>query len=237
MIAEDYYPQVGDKVKILPRNGSQEDYYPQYIDGMLKYVGQLAIITQVMKTSCNIDLDDGMFHWPYEALQLVNSEMDKTINPNELKNGDYIKITNTATDSSSIYIFREVKNNIIYRHADYSLINKSINVNPDICWLIGNATKITYATEEERKLLDKALLEQGFRWNSSTKQLESIGVVDLPTNDLTVQSVLCNSIYDSIQKVDSIFEGTPNCAKKEKQTKTELNLFPKKKHYQLNFNY
>lgn len=228
--------KVGDIVKILPRNGSQEDYHPQYVDGMLKYVGQLATITQVGKISCNIDLNNS-YYWPFNALQLVTSEMDKTINSNELKNGDYIKIVDLYTKQFCIYIFKEMIDNKIYRHAAYFSIFKNIDICSNKFYSINNYIKITYATEEEKKLFDNALLKKGYRWNSLTNQLEIIGVVDLPTNGLAVQSVLRNSIYGSIQKVDDMFTGTLSCTKEEKQTETELNLFPEKKHYQLNFNY
>lgn len=68
---------------------------------------------------------------------------------------------------------------------------------------------------------------------TSAKQLDSIGLVDISTNDLRVQPIelssLCTScLTNYIQRVDTI---------EEPQTETELNLFPKKKHYQLNFNY
>lgn len=198
--------KVGDKVKILSRNGSKEDYYPQYVNGMQKYAGRLATITKVTKISCQIDLDDSSYYWPFNVLQLVTSEMDETVDLHELKNGDYIKITShLLKDFSLIYIFKEVKNKSIYRHVSYDIESKTIDVNSKTWWLFENNTKITYATEEESKLLDEALLKEGYRWNNLTKQLYNIGVA--------------------------------NHTKEETQTETELNLFPKKKHYQLNFNY
>lgn len=230
--------KVGDKVKILPRNSSQEDYYPQYVDGMLKYVGQLATITQVMKTSCNIDLDDSSYYWPFNALQLVTSEIGETVDPHKLKNGDYIKITShLLKDLSLIYIFKEIKNKSIYRHVSYNIESKTIDVNSKTWWLFENNTEITYATEEESKLLDEALLKEGYRWNSLTKQLDSIGIVDISTNGLTYQPADVSSFYNSIQKAMDTITGTINWKKEEIQTETGLNLFPKKKHYQLNFNY
>jgi hypothetical protein len=164
--------------------------------------------------------------------------MDEIVNPHNLKNGDYIKITNNKS-ISYIYIFREIRDGNIYRHAAYSSYSKDISVNPNQYWSIKNDTKITYATEEEKRLLDNALLEKCYRWNSLTKQLESIGVVDLGINDLSVlQPIhLSSSFYDSILGINNMPTGTISCTKEEPQTETELNLFPKKKHYQLNFNY
>lgn len=234
--------KVGDKVKILPRNSPQEDYYPQYVDGMLKYVGQLATITQVMKTSCNIDLDDSSYYWPFNALQLVTSEIGETVDPHKLKNGDYIKLTSALCKNTSlIYIVKEVKDNVIYRHASYSLSDKNISVDSDRHWFVIKTTEITYATEEERKLLNNALLKEGFIWNDLTKQLESVGEVNVSLTNtystgINVQPLDLSSIQASIQ---NFYDYTKllNHTKEEPQTETELNLFPKKKHYQLNFNY
>lgn len=233
--------KVGDKVKILPRNGFQEDYYPKYVDGMLKYAGRLATITLVMETSYKIDLDDSKYYWPFEALQLVISEIDEPVDPHNLKNGDYIKIINTSTDIPFIYLFREVKNNIIYKHAAYSLMDKNIYVYPDNNWLVNSTTKITYATKEEKQLLDKALLEQGYIWNNSTKQLDSIGVVDVSLantylNDFSVPSVDVSSFQNFIQRINTVTNLLSD-TKEKSQTETELNMFPTKKHCQLNFNY
>ena len=63
--------------------------------------------------------------------------------------------------------------------------------------------------------------------------------VDLGINDLTALQLIhsSSSFYDSILGINNMPTGTPSGTKEEKQTETELNLFPKKKHYQLNFNY
>lgn len=224
-----YQFKVGDKVKILPRYDCATNYYPTYTDTMQKYVGQLATITNVYKLSCQIDLDDSSYYWPLNALQLVTSEIGETVDPHKLKNGDYIKITShLLKDLSLIYIFKEVKNKSIYRHVSYNIESKTIDVNSKTWWLFENNTEITYATEEERKLLDNALIKEGYVWNEVTKQLDSI--MNLIGTNLTNTCTTGINVYD--MRID-----TPDCTKEEKQTETELNLFPKKKHYQLNFNY
>ncbi len=217
--------EVGDKVKIL--------HSPNYIDDMRKYEGRLATITKITIAGYHIDLDNGCYYWSYETLQLVTSEMNKTVDPCELKNGDYVKITNDLVNSISfIYLFKEMKDKKIYRHASYCLDDGTINLDPNTLWNITSMTKITYATEEEKKLLDKALLKQGYIWNKLTKHLENIGLINL-----SAQPVDFSSFRNSIQKTSDVITGTLNCTKEEPQTETELNLFPKKKHYQLNFNY
>lgn len=233
--------KVGDIVKILPKDDST-NYLPSYMYGMEQYAGQIATIINISGKSCQINLDRGIYYWPFNALQLVNSEMDKTVDPSELKNGDYIKITSSVADVSLIYLFKEVKNNRIYRHASYFPDNKNANVNPNNCWIANSTTKITYATEEEKKLLDNVLLEQGYKWNNLTKQLDSIGLVNIGLtntypNGISAQPVDVSSFRNSIQKTNDMITGTLSCTKEETQTETELNLFPKKKHYQLNFNY
>ena len=222
--------KIGDKVKILPKDDST-NYLPLYTYAMERYAGQLATIINISRQSCQINLDRGVYYWPFNALQLVTSEVDKTVNPSELKNGDYIKLTNTYTKTSLIYLFKEVKDDVIYKHAAYSLSNKNISVDLDRHWFVSKTTKINYATEEERKLLNKALLEQGFVWNDLTKQLDFIGLIDL-----NVQPIDFSTFKNSIQKATDV-TNLLSCTEKEPQTETELNLFPKKKHYQLNFNY
>ena len=231
--------KVGDIVKILPRDASQK-FSSNYTDGMQKYEGRLARITKVTMAGYHIDLDNGCYYWPFNALQLSTLETIKLVSPYELKNGDYIKITNYLFDGIPfvyVYLFKETKNNIIYRHAAYNLYDKVIDLDPTTYWRVTNATKITYATEEERKLLDNALLERGYWWNSSTKQLDNIGTVDIGIDSSNITLVDTSSFRNSIQKINDMITGTISCTKEEPQTETELNLFPKKKHYQLNFNY
>lgn len=223
--------KVGDKVKILPRDDSAK-YLPLYVDSMQKYTGQLATVTIVTSNGCRIDLDNSFWNWPFNALELITSETDETVDPDELKNGDYIKITNSLADKVTyIYIFKNMKDKKICRHVAYHLDSKAISFNPNIGWDFTKTTKINYATEEERKLLNKALLEQGFVWNDLTKQLDFIGLIDL-----NVQPIDFSTFKNSIQKANDI-TNLLSCTKEEPQTETELNLFPTKKHYQLNFNY
>lgn len=229
--------KVGDKVKILPKNVSQE-YWPTYVDGMIEYAGQLATIIRIINPNhYKINLDNGSHIWSHEILQLVTSETDKLIDINELKNGDYIKLTSTLGKRLSlIYLFRKVKDNIIYRHASYSPSNNSIDIDPNKHWSFNNTTKITYATEEERKLLDNALIKEGYVWNEITKQLDSIiSLTDTSLTSISFQPVDYSSFKNCIQC--DMRTGTSDYIKEEKQTEAELNLFPKKKHYQLDFNY
>ena len=166
---------------------------------------------------------------------------NQNVSPYNLKNGDYIKLTSTKFNIPSIYLFKEMQGNRLERHASYDLKHKTISVQPQH-WLFGDSTKITYATEEERKLLDNALLERGLKWNNLTKQLDSIDSVNIDltntcSNGIIAQPVDVSSFRDSIERVHDMFVDSLSCAKEEPQTETELNLFPKKKHYQLNFNY
>lgn len=166
---------------------------------------------------------------------------NQNVSPYNLKNGDYIKIISTKSNISFIYLFKEMQSNRIWRHASYDLKCRISSVYPHYC-LFNDNTKITYATEEERKLLDNALLEQGFKWNNLTKQLESIGIVDIKPKDFNVSSIDSlhldtSCIKSQIQRLNDMLMDSPNYRKRETQTETELNLFPKKKHYQLNFNY
>ena len=63
--------KVGDEVKVLPRKGSETNYSPWYIDDMQRYAERFAIIIGATESSCKINLDGGLYHWPFEALQLV----------------------------------------------------------------------------------------------------------------------------------------------------------------------
>lgn len=166
---------------------------------------------------------------------------NQNVSPYNLKNGDYIKIISTKSDMSFIYLFKEMQRNRIWRHASYDLKHRISNVYPRY-WLFNDNTKITYATEEEKKLLDNALLEKGYIWNNLTKQLDSIDSVNIDltntcSNGIIAQPVDVSSFRDSIERVHDMFVDSLSCAKEEPQTETELNLFPEKKHYQLNFNY
>lgn len=166
---------------------------------------------------------------------------NQNVSPYNLKNGDYIKIISTKFDIPFICLFKEMQSNRIWRHASYDLKYRTSDVYPRY-WLFNDNTKITYATEEERKLLDNVLLEQGLKWNNLTKQLDNIGVVDTSINNLKVQPIDISPLYpsyvnNSIQRINDLLTDLPSFTKTETQIETELNLFPKKKHYQLNFNY
>lgn len=146
-----------------------------------------------------------------KAVKLVNE--NEYLHPTELKDGDFIKIWNNL--GRFIYIFKKCENNIIYRHASFDLNCNEVNVDSSIKWgKFTKSTKITYATEEEKNLLNAALLKEGYIWINSTKELEAIQI-----------STFLNF---SDVSLDFIEENT---------NKEELNLFPTKKHYQLNFNY
>lgn len=146
----------------------------------------------------------------------VSSESkDKYLHPTELKDGDFIKIWNDW--ARFIYIFKKYENNNIYRYASFDLNYNDADTNSHIKWgEFKESTKITYATEEEKNLLNEALFKKGYIWNNSTKKLDTI------QNLISSDNVKYNISLDFVE---------------DNMNKEELNLFPTKKHYQLNFNY
>lgn len=203
--------KVGDKVKILPRKGDPEDYIGTYIDEMLQFVGKTATIRKVNPDS--IYLVENKWTWDSKALELVGEkEESKTIDIHQAKDGDYISITNNI-GIKYIVLFKGIEGNLVLRHATYNLCSHKlgfIKTNGLKSWgTLLDISMVNYATEEEKQLLDSKLLEAGYKWNNSTKKLEAI---DSP-----------NTLI--------------NRDKPETQFEAELNLFPTKKHYQLNFNY
>lgn len=130
---------------------------------------------------------------------------------NQAKDGDYLSITNNI-GTKYIVLFRNINGISVTRYATYNSNANVLYFNAQKnygCWgYLSGISKVNYATEEEKRLLDSKLLEEGYRWNSFTKKLEAI---------------------DSSTSI--------NMDKPETQFEAELNLFPTKKHYQLNFNY
>ena len=241
--------KIGDKVRILPRQGSSEDYRSSYVDEMLDCVGKTAII--VSCDLANITTikwpDDGYVYilegyswsWNSSMLELVensDSKEEEYIHPSKLKDGDFIKIRYGNT-KDFIYIFKEYENDCVYRHVSLDLNDSMLNTNSS-CW--GKFTsndKITYATEEEKKLLNEALLKGGYIWDNSTKELKSIQSATLMNLDaITVGPVTNIGLIDyPITSKTKYYISLDSV--EEEINKEELNLFPTKKHYQLNFNY
>ena len=229
--------KVGDKVKILDRVGDERSYYPSYTNNMLKYAGNITSIKEITNRGALV-LDNNDYFWDKKAVKLVNE--DKYLYPSQLKDGDFIKIGNSFV--TYIYIFKEYKNNIIYRHASFNLNNSRINIDPFINWsCIDKTIKITYATEEEKILLNTALLKEGYIWNDLTKKLQNIQTVALSNNSVVTINGLpmvndLVDIYNFYPAISHIKYRVFTDSIKEKTNKEELNLFPTKEHYRLNFN-
>lgn len=236
--------KIGDKVRILPRQGSSEDYRSAYVDEMLKYVGRTATIKW-----CNItDLiagkwpDDGYvymleefgfgWNWNSSMLELVensDSKEEEYIHPSKLKDGDFIRIR-TGNYKGLIYIFKEYKDNNIYRYVSLDLNDSELNTNSSVGWgTFTSNDKITYATEEERKLLLEALAKEGYYWDFGANTLTPIETITL-AKSISVDTV--QPITNPYKTPINLFN--PNS---KQEDFNELNLFPTKKHYQLNFNY
>ena len=205
--------KVGDKVRILPRN-SDIFYTPMYTDGMTQYAGQIDTVSEIHDKTGSISLERiSDYYWNPKALELVNEkEESKAMNVNQAKDGDYLSITNN-NGNKYIVIFRNIKDKEVIRYATYDSDANALyfdaQKNYGYWGNLSGISKVNYATEEEKQLLDSELREAGYSWNNSTKKLEAI---DSP-----------NTLI--------------NRDKPETQFEAEVNLFPTKKHYQLNFNY
>lgn len=164
----------------------------------------------------------------------------KEVQPSELKAGDYIRISDR--NFTFIYIFKEYKNDVIYRYVNYDLDTDMCDTNGTGCWggYCSSYDKITYATEEEKRLLNDALLEKGYIWDNVNKKLVEVGSANLTTteqSDLDIADILYDTpstiaINKYVISNDGLYT-----EKIQEEPKEELNLFPTKKHYQLNFNY
>ena len=228
--------KVGDKVKILDRVGAGGTYNPFYFDAMLQYAGTLTSVKEVVD-SHSLLLDNNPYYWDKRTLELVNE--DEYLHPSELKDGDFIKIESSIC--SLIYIFKEYKNNIIYRYVSLNLGNKCLDINSSTHWIFRDSDKITYATEEEKKLLLRVLYKEDYIWNNTTKQLLKVGTATL-SSDIGIPEQTGLYYTDTAIKPTAIYNGIPiysadAIANLKEESKEELNLFPTKKHYQLNFNY
>lgn len=192
--------KIGDKVRILPKDDNLR-YFPTYLSGMQKYSGQISTVCEIENGSVKLAND---FWWDPKALELVDEkEESKTIDINQVRDGDYIIITNNR-GIKYIVLFKCIKNSSIIRHATYNLSTEEFYFSIYGYWgELSSVSRIDYATEEEKQLLDSKLLEKGYRWNNFTKEIEGIDSSDISIN---------------IDKPETQFEA-------------ELNLFPTKKHY------
>lgn len=62
----------------------------------------------------------------------------------------------------------------------------------------------------------------------------NVSLANTCPNTISAQTVNVSSLQNSIQRTNDV-TNLPKCTQEEPQTETELNLFPTKKHYQLNF--
>lgn len=228
--------KVGDTVKILDRVGDENNYSPIYANSMLKYAGTLTTIKNITGAGSLI-LDNNEFIWDQKTVKLVNE--DKYIHPSELKDGDFIKISNNDI-KGLIYIFKEYKDGDVYRHACFDLEYSDLNIVPSGVWRYfkKESDKITYATEEEKNLLNKALLKEGYIWNNTAKQLQKVDTITINDSTGIIDISKEHCISDCVSRVNPVH--IPSHTKYGvfvDTDKEELNLFPTKKHYQLNFNY
>lgn len=235
--------KVGDKVRILPRKDSSGDYRFSYVNEMLDYVGKTATIINYtfLKDSAKKWPDDGYAYtlkglgwaWSSSMLKLVedsDSKEEKYIHPSQLKDGDIIKIWNKP-NRSFIYIFKKYEDDCIYRYASVYLEDCSFNTNPKLHFgYSAESTKITYATEDEKKLLREILSANGYYWDDNNHLLMTRPKeYDVITNPISPLINKYKTFVDS-----TIYKSHPNSKQEDSD---ELNLFPTKKHYQLNFNY
>lgn len=198
-----------------------------------------------------------------KVLDALNKEYDRQfgttkqfsaeeyINPRDLKDGDYIHIKSCGFEA--IYIFKEFKENKIFRHAYYDCQSNSITINTHSFLLCTKDIEIRKATSDEIRTLDNALYEQhSLCWNPRKKGLEKVGIATLRSDwhDLTVDvgAINTNAINIDDCVVNTIVNKNPNyydyyCGSEQPLTPSEsisnisIKTFIKsKKHYQLNFN-
>lgn len=227
--------KVGDTVKILDRVGEEINYSPIYTNNMLKYAGTLTSIKEITGYG-SLKLDNNDCYWDKKAVKLVNE--DKEVHPSRLKEGDYIKLYSENTKISFLYIVKEVKGNNIYRHAGYDIDSNLLYIDAVSHWSLSDSTKITYATPEEKKRLNDILLKRGYIWNNEAKQLQNVDTITInnSTGIIDIPKEYC--ISDCISRVNPThIPSHPKYGVFVDTDKKELNLFPTKKHYQLNFNY
>jgi len=235
--------KIGDKVRILPRKGSSGDYRANYVNEMLDYVGKTTTIIDYKLSNAGACKwpDDGYIYtlkgfawaWNSSMLELVedsDSKEEKYIHPSQLKDGDIIKIW-LEPDYNFIYIFKKYEDNCIHRYAGIYLKDCSFSTNPNLHFgYSAESTKITYATEDEKKLLREILSANGYYWNADNHLL----MTKPKKYDVAIHPISpIISKYKTF--VDpAIYKSHPNSKQEDSD---ELNLFPTKKHYQLNFNY
>ena len=177
-----------------------------------------------------------------KVLDAFNKEYDKkfgnNMNPEDLKEGDYIYIKDGWFEA--IYIFKSFENPKINRYVCYKY-NDIIDVSNNYI-VYKKDTKIRKATSDEIQTLNNALCVQyGLFWNPCTKSLESVGITTLRSDwhDLTVNvgAVNTNAMNIDGRIVNTSVDRVTNYSSKPKEVTIDINNFiTKNKHYQLNFN-
>lgn len=196
-----------------------------------------------------------------KVLDALNEEYDKQfgstygfLRPEDLKEGDYIYIEDSANGFKAIYIFKSFEDNLIKRYVYYNLNSAVINISTTGCRVYTNTIKIRKANTTERELLDNSLyVRENLFWNSVTKKLEEVkgtykssevcSVSDIGYTDLRVDVggysfdqlapiAVKESSWNQLREASKAIE-SPTIA----EPTININDFIKeKKHYQLNFN-
>ena len=91
----------------------------------------------------------------------------------KFKDGDIVYIkTRGYNQNEFIIIFKEIKNDHIYRYISFSH-QTLYTIKNTVCHLI-NVEEIRFATEEEKAELFNAIKANGYKWNPETKTLEML---------------------------------------------------------------
>ena len=174
-----------------------------------------------------------------KVLDALNKEYDRQfgseeyINIENCKNGDYLCVEDGKF--KAIYIFRERRGDIVYRHAFYRCDCRYLDT--DEGYLnIKSTTKIRKATNDEIQTLNDALLVQKrLFWNPISKRLENVEpFISVGVQDITDTVSNRKLVYKALE-VENIIEhpSTPSETVPDISIKT---FIKSKKHYKLNFN-
>jgi len=224
----DWWLHISDVTNYYPADVLNVDY-PKFIKSILGYD----------KNNNSVKSKEDLI----KVLDAFNKEYDKkfgnNINPEDLKDGDYIYIENIRF--KAIYIFKSFVNTRINRYVYYDLIINRVDILDGYITYTKN-TKIRKATSDEIQTLNNALyVQHSLFWNPCTKSLESVGIATLRSDwhDLTVNvgAVNTNAINIDDCVVNTIVNRVTNYSSKPKEVTIDINNFiTKNKHYQLNFN-
>lgn len=111
---------IGDKVLVLPRVGSSGEYIGNYIDEMLSFENEIAVVSSVLTMCCRLDIDAHQYIWDFKALL----KLDKPVNYYDLSEGNTVVFKIGEDYIKGIVRVSSVNNFYIQVERDVSKLNK-----------------------------------------------------------------------------------------------------------------